>query len=73
MVQDDPSQRPTIDEVVSEFGKMKAKLSCWKLRERLVERKDSVFMNVLKDVHHVSTRAVPNLLLLRKAVPTPSP
>ncbi|RPD53218.1 hypothetical protein L227DRAFT_405511 [Lentinus tigrinus ALCF2SS1-6] len=70
MVQDDPSKRPTMDEVVSDFTKIMAKLSCWKVRERLVERRDSAFMNVLKDVHHISARAVPNLLSLRKAIPT---
>ncbi|TFK92749.1 hypothetical protein K466DRAFT_581658 [Polyporus arcularius HHB13444] len=71
MVQDEPSKRPTMDEVVTEFATIIAKLSWWKLRERLVERRDSLFMNVLKDVHHISTRAVPNLLSLRKAIPTP--
>ncbi len=71
MVQDEPSKRPTMDQVVSEFATITAKLSWWKLRERLVERRDSIFMNVLKDVHHISTRAVPNLLSFRKAIPTP--
>ncbi|KAI0709586.1 kinase-like domain-containing protein [Cerioporus squamosus] len=73
MVQEEPSKRPTMDEVVSEFAAIRAKLSCWKLRERLVERRDSVVMNVIKDVHHISTRALPNLLSFRKPIPTPSP
>lgn len=73
MVQDEPTKRPTMDEVTAEFATIRATLSCWKLRERLIERRDSVLMNVLKDVHYLSTRAVPNLLSLRKAVPTPQP
>ncbi len=71
MVQDAPDKRPTMDEVVSEFREIVAKLSGYKLRERLVERKDSRFMNLLKDIHHLSTRAVPFLLTGRAPIPTP--
>lgn len=39
MVQDDPSKRPTIDEVVARFEKLRKALPWWKLRSRLV-RKD---------------------------------
>ncbi|KAI0779507.1 hypothetical protein C8Q74DRAFT_1367393 [Fomes fomentarius] len=71
MVQDAPEKRPTMDEVVSEFREIVTKLSGYKLRERVVEHKDSRFMNLLKDIHHLSTRAVPSLLTRRAPIPTP--
>ncbi|CAL1706310.1 unnamed protein product [Somion occarium] len=37
MVQDDPTKRPTIDEVVERFGKVLRSLHWWNLRKRLVE------------------------------------
>ncbi|TFY52688.1 hypothetical protein EVG20_g10445, partial [Dentipellis fragilis] len=40
MVQDDPSQRPDINEVVSRFAKIRASLSSWKLRSRTIRRKE---------------------------------
>ncbi|TFK77755.1 hypothetical protein K466DRAFT_508139 [Polyporus arcularius HHB13444] len=71
MVQDDPSKRPTMDDVVTSFKEILSKLSSWKLRERLVERKDNVAVNFLKDLHHISFRTVPFLLTRRPALPTP--
>ena len=38
MVQDDPTKRPKVDEVVSRFLGIKGKLSTWKLRSRIVRR-----------------------------------
>ncbi|KAH9969405.1 hypothetical protein BGW80DRAFT_1461696 [Lactifluus volemus] len=35
MVQEDPTKRPTMDEVVSRFAEIKGKLSTWKLRSRM--------------------------------------
>ncbi|TFK83402.1 hypothetical protein K466DRAFT_665869 [Polyporus arcularius HHB13444] len=71
MVQDEPSKRPTMDDVVASFMEILSKLSSWKLRERLVERKDNIFVNIFKDLHHVSFRTVPLLLTRRPALPTP--
>ncbi len=71
MVQDEPSKRPTMDDVVSSFKEILSKLSSWKLRERLVERKDNITVNLLKDLHHVSFRTVPFMLTRRPALPTP--
>ena len=72
MVQDAPEKRPTMADVVADFREISSKLSGFKTRERLVERRDSRFMNLLKEVHHLSTRAVPNLLLRRPPVPAPT-
>ncbi|RDX54901.1 hypothetical protein OH76DRAFT_1429087 [Lentinus brumalis] len=71
MVQDDPSKRPTMDEVVASFKEILSKLSSCKLRERLVERQDSAAVNFLKDLHHVSLHTVPFWVTRRPALPSP--
>ncbi|KAI0779505.1 kinase-like domain-containing protein [Fomes fomentarius] len=73
MVQDAPDKRPTMDEVVVEFRGIMSNLSRCKLRERLVLRKDSRFMNILKDVHHLSAHTVPYVFTRRSPIPTPKP
>lgn len=40
MVQDDPTKRPTMDEVVTRFDAIQKGLSWWKLRSRVSPRKD---------------------------------
>jgi hypothetical protein len=42
MVQDDPTRRPKVDEVVTRFLEIKDKLSGWKRRSRMV-RKDEIW------------------------------
>ena len=44
MIQEDPAKRPTIDEVVSRFDMIVKGLSSWKLRSRVVSRKDFPFV-----------------------------
>lgn len=41
MCQDDPTKRPTMDEVVSRFTEIMNHLSCWKLRSRLVDEEET--------------------------------
>ncbi|KAI0709590.1 hypothetical protein C8T65DRAFT_197773 [Cerioporus squamosus] len=71
MCSEDPEKRPTMSEVVSEFQKILSNLRGCQLRQRLVERKDGAFMNLLKGVHHVSSRTIPNLLAFKSPLPTP--
>ncbi|RPD53219.1 hypothetical protein L227DRAFT_658388 [Lentinus tigrinus ALCF2SS1-6] len=71
MCDEDPEKRPTMSEVVSEFRKIISQFRGYQLIQRLVERKDGVFMNLLKGVYHVSARTLPNLLTFRSAIPTP--
>jgi hypothetical protein len=52
MVQDDPNQRPTIDEVVARFEKIRQGLSSWKLRSRVVKRRDSPIPNIYRSITH---------------------
>ncbi|KAI0745229.1 kinase-like domain-containing protein [Earliella scabrosa] len=71
MVQDEPDKRPTMDEVLKEYKSIMTRLPSWKLRERLVERRDSPVVNFFKDVHHISFRTVPFMLTFRSPLPTP--
>ncbi|KAI0041531.1 hypothetical protein FA95DRAFT_1548641 [Auriscalpium vulgare] len=52
MVAVDPSKRPTINEVVARFKEIRASLSSWKLRSRLVRRKDWAVVSMYKSVGH---------------------
>ena len=71
MCDEDPEKRPTMSEVVSDFQKILSKLGSCRLRQRLVDRRDGVFVNILKGVYHASSRTVPNLFTFRSALPTP--
>ena len=52
MVQNDPNQRPTIDEVVARFEKIQQGLSSWKLRSRVVKRWDSTIPSIYRSITH---------------------
>ena len=52
MVQDDPKKRPTMDEVVARFETIKAGLSSWKLRSRVVPRKDNFVHGIIHGTKH---------------------
>ncbi|KAH9914994.1 kinase-like domain-containing protein [Amylocystis lapponica] len=70
MVQDDPAGRPTIDEVVDRFVKLRSKLPFWKLRARLVDPEETGMIKFLKNVIHVFRTA--NFIFRRySAIPTP--
>ena len=51
MVQDDPGKRPTMDDVVERFEKIRRSLHWWTLRSRLVYRSDSIFSYVTQVRH----------------------
>ncbi|KAJ7680967.1 hypothetical protein DFH06DRAFT_1265694 [Mycena polygramma] len=44
MVQDDPTKRPKIDEVVARFAEIQKGLSSWKLRYRVIEKKEFTYV-----------------------------
>lgn len=71
MVDADPAQRPTMDEVVVSFKEIVSKLSYFRLRSRLVVRRDNRVVNFVKGVHYFSSRAVPHWLTRRSPIPTP--
>ena len=52
MVQDDPTKRPTMDDVVKRFSEIKTKLSTWKLRSRLPRKNEIWPVTAFKTVRH---------------------
>lgn len=52
MVQDDPKKRPNMDEVVARFETIQASLSSWKLRSRVVPRKDMFYHGIIHGAKH---------------------
>jgi len=70
MVQEDPTKRPTMDEVVSRFSEIRNKLSTWKLRSRLVRKKEIWPIKVWRTVGHWY-RTVSYVLSRKAAIPDP--
>ncbi|TFK74321.1 hypothetical protein BDN72DRAFT_833673 [Pluteus cervinus] len=56
MVQDDPTKRPTIDEVVTRFEDICKKLGPWKLRSRPAPRRGSIFKGLRSQIDHWKRR-----------------
>lgn len=70
IVADEPATRPNMDEVVRRFDEVRSTLSFWKLRSRLIVRKDGGFVNFLKLVRHIYHQAT-YLACSLSPVPTP--
>ena len=70
MVQDDPTKRPTIDEVAARYEKICASLSTWKLRSRIIRRKDWEVIGVYRAIRH-AYRTVWYVMSCTPAIPTP--
>ncbi|KAJ3846558.1 hypothetical protein EV368DRAFT_88825 [Lentinula lateritia] len=71
MVADDPSKRPTMDEVASRFSGIVGKLRWWKLRSRAVQ-KDEFLSTPFRTIYHLFWTAS-MMLLLKPAIPSPKP
>ena len=52
MVQNDPTKRPTMDEVVTRFSAIREKLSTWKLRSRIARKYELWPVTAWKSVNH---------------------
>ncbi|TFK64547.1 hypothetical protein BDN72DRAFT_802046 [Pluteus cervinus] len=52
MVHEDPTQRPTMDEVIRHFNEILCNLSSWKLRSRLIPHKESAFKAAIRTCQH---------------------
>jgi hypothetical protein len=70
MVQNDPTKRPTMDEVVSRFSEIKGKLSTWKLRSRIARKHELWPVTAWKSVSHWY-RTVSYILSRKAAIPEP--
>ncbi|KAI0769063.1 hypothetical protein BD413DRAFT_88151 [Trametes elegans] len=73
MVQDDPSKRPTIQEVVQRYNDCLRSVGPWKLRSRLVPRKESICAAFVRSVVHYSRTARYALTRKPPIPPTPPP
>ncbi|KAI9461048.1 kinase-like domain-containing protein, partial [Russula earlei] len=52
MVQDDPTKRPTMEEVVTRFSEIKGKLSTWKLRSRIARKNELWPVTIWRSIGH---------------------
>jgi hypothetical protein len=71
MVQQDPGQRPNMDEVVSRFSQIKSKLSTWKLRSRITRRDEIWPVAAWRSVAHWY-RTVGYVVANKAAIPEPT-
>ena len=53
MVQDDPTKRPSIEEVEKRFEQSVRTLSTWKLRSRLVGKREDILSRGIYGIGHV--------------------
>jgi hypothetical protein len=70
MVQTDPTKRPTMDEVVTQFSEIRGKLSAWKLRSRIARKNELWPVTAWKSVSHWC-RTVGYVLGRKAAIPEP--
>ncbi|KAF4590879.1 hypothetical protein EYR40_009476 [Pleurotus pulmonarius] len=70
MTQTDPSKRPTMDEVVERFEKIRKDLTPWKLRSRVVEVPESPFSKAFRNLGHWKRRI---WFIASRVPPVPTP
>ncbi|KAJ7256450.1 hypothetical protein B0H12DRAFT_1286187 [Mycena haematopus] len=70
MIQTDPSQRPSMDEVVQRFNGIVHGLSSWKLRSRVVKRTDISLFGFYYNIPHWFRRIS---FIVRRVPPIPVP
>ncbi|KAI0044020.1 hypothetical protein FA95DRAFT_1497799 [Auriscalpium vulgare] len=70
MCHEDPIMRPPIDVVASRFAEVSGALASWKLRSRLVGRKDSFVLGPFRWIRHVY-RTTGYIITRTPAVPMP--
>ena len=71
MVQEDPSKRPTMDEVTARFSEIRKDLGTWKLRSRMARKNEMWPVAAWRAVNHLS-RTMGYVLARRAAIPEPS-
>lgn len=71
MVQEDPSKRPTMDEVVQRFKVIVDNLSAWKLRSRPKWRRAHILEKIILPYRHWKRRFV-FVIKQTPAIPKPA-
>ena len=71
MVQNDPTKRPTMGEVVTRFSEIRGKLSAWKLRSRIARKFELLPVAAWKSVSHWY-RTVGYIFCRKAAIPEPN-
>ncbi|KAF8829564.1 hypothetical protein HHX47_DHR3000920 [Lentinula edodes] len=71
MIVDDPSKRPTMDEVASRFSIITKTLSSWELRSRAARKNEFPLLKPFRAIHHLLW-TTSMMLLLKPAIPTPT-
>nr|GAT50792.1 predicted protein [Mycena chlorophos] len=66
-----PAQRPTIDEVVDRFAEIQAGLSSWKLRSRIVDKKEGRWIKFPRVAIHWARRTR-SFLARKPSIPVPA-
>ncbi|KAJ3715367.1 kinase-like domain-containing protein [Lentinula raphanica] len=72
MTHDDPSKRPTMDEVVVRFEEISKTLSWWKLRSRVSDKRFPLLLHRLYSPIHCSVQ-LSHILRLKRAIPKHTP
>ena len=70
MVQEDPSERPTIDSAVSRLSSLMESLPSQVLRSRLVYVDETPFTKMIRNLGH-SFRTIGHIIVRRPALPVP--
>ncbi|KAJ3845458.1 kinase-like domain-containing protein [Lentinula raphanica] len=72
MVGDDPSKRPTMDEVASRFSQIVEQVPWWKLRARTTKKDENSLIKPFRALYHGFWTAS-MMLLSKPAIPSPKP
>ncbi|KAA1477314.1 hypothetical protein DENSPDRAFT_844530 [Dentipellis sp. KUC8613] len=70
MVQDEPSRRPSINEVVARFAKIRESLHFWKLRSRTTRKKEWKVVTLWRYPPHI-IRTIRFIVMRKPAIPDP--
>lgn len=70
MIQDDPTKRPTIHEVVSRFETIQRLLSTRTLRSRIIYNEEGSHPSMWRNIRH-TVRTTIHILRRRSALPVP--
>lgn len=69
MVADDPTKRPTIDDVLARFRQIYASVGHWRRRSRLADQGESAARHACRNVKHAFI-AIGHIVASHSAVPT---